>query len=116
MPESFPKALTRVHEWTKLTEEEFAGNARMSVKTLYRLENGLTEKPTPQVMLKICMGNKIPMEISYNLFRKSGNELKSTRQDIAFMQLLIFSGYYTLEDCNSHLHRLGLKELNLIES
>ncbi len=116
LPESFPKALTRVHEWTKLTEEEFAGNARMSVKTLYRLENGLTEKPTPQVMLKICMGNKIPMEISYNLFRKSGNELKSTRQDIAFMQLLIFSGYYTLEDCNSHLHRLGLKELNLIES
>lgn len=115
LPEGFPKALRRVIEWTDMTQEEFAYHAGMSVKTLSRLISGETQNPTPQMIMRICIGLSLPVELSIRLMKRSGNELRTSRQDLAYMQLLFFSGYYDIEQCNEILSCQGLKTLGCME-
>ena len=108
MPESFRKALRNVIAWTEKTEEEFALEAEITPKTLSRLLSGETQRPTAQLIMRICMGNKLPFEISMRLMKKSGNELGTSKQDLAYIKLLVFSGAYTIEESNILMRSQGV--------
>ncbi len=112
LPGGFTKALRFVIEWTGQTEEGFAAEAHMNPRTLGRLLSGETSRPTPQLMMRICMGNSIPMEISVKLMEKSGNPLGTSKQDIAYLKLLFFSGYYTIEQSDALLRSQNITELS----
>ncbi|MBR1592145.1 MAG: hypothetical protein IJ666_03955 [Ruminococcus sp.] len=112
MPESFPKALRNVIAWTEKTEKEFALESEITPKTLSRLLSGETQKPTPQLIMRICMGVKLPFEISMRLMKKSGNELRISKQDLAYTKLLVLSGAYTIEESNVLMRNQGVKELS----
>ena len=111
LPESFPKALKNVIEWTDLSYEKFAFQAGMPKRTLGRLLSGDIEHPSAQIVMRICIGLSLPVELSLRLMERSGNELRSTRQDMAYMKLLFFSGYYTISQCNTFLEYQGFKTL-----
>jgi Zn-dependent peptidase ImmA (M78 family) len=112
LPGGFIKALRFVIVWMGVTEEEFAAEAHMNTRTLGRLLSGETTRPTPQLMMRICMGNKIPTEISIKLMEKSGNPLGTSKQDLAYLKLLFFSGYYTIEQSDIILRSQGVTELS----
>ena len=61
--------------------------------------------------MRICIGLRLPVELSLRLMERSGNELRSSRQDMAYLKLLFFSGYYTIAQCNTLLERQGIKTL-----
>ena len=111
LPESFPRALKVVIEWTALSYEKFAAQAGMQKRTLGRLLSGDIEHPSAQIVMRICIGLSLPVELSLRLMERSGNELRSTRQDMAYMKLLFFSGYYTITQCNTLLEYQGFKTL-----
>ena len=114
LPESFPKALKVVIEWTDLSYEKFAIQAGMPKRTLGRLLSGDIAHPSAQIVMRICIGLRLPVELSLRLMERSGNELRSTRQDMAYMKLLFFSGYYTITQCNTILEYQGFKTLGEI--
>lgn len=111
LPESFPKALRSVIKWTGLTQESVAEQAAMTHRTLARLLSGETEKPSPQIVMKICIGLKLPVELSIKLMERSGNSFHSSQQDVAYLQLLFFSGYYSIAQCNRILEFQQIKPL-----
>ncbi len=111
LPESFPLALKVVIEWTDLSYEKFALQAGMQKRTLGRLLSGDIEHPSAQIVMRICIGLSLPVELSLRLMERSGNELRSTRQDMAYLKLLFFAGYYTISQCNTLLEYQGFKTL-----
>lgn len=116
LPEAFPLALRSVVAWTELTHEEFAFQAGITPKTLGRLLSGETKRPTPQVVMRICIGLCLPVELSLRLMNRSGNELRTSGEDLAYMKLLFFSGYYTIEQCNVILKHQGFTQLGVREA
>jgi hypothetical protein len=86
----------------------------MPKRTLGRLLSGDIAHPSAQIVMRICIGLRLPVELSLRLMERSGNELRSTRQDMAYMKLLFFSGYYTITQCNTILEYQGFKTLGEI--
>ena len=113
LPESFPKALKKIIAWTELNQDTIAEKTKMDRRTLQRLMSGDIQSPSTIIVMRICIGLAIPIEISLKLLERSGNVLRSTQQDMAYMQLLFFSGYYTIEQCNRLLMLQGVKPLSL---
>ncbi len=113
LPESFPKALKKIIAWTELNQDTIAEKTKMDRRTLQRLMSGDIQSPSTIIVMRICIGLAIPIEISLKLLERSGNVLRSTQQDMAYMQLLFFSGYYTIEQCNRLLLLQGVKPLSL---
>lgn len=72
LPESFPKALQTVIDWTELTQDKFAVKAGMGDRTLRKLLSGDMEHPSAQIVMRICIGLSLPVELSLRLMERSG--------------------------------------------
>lgn len=108
LPESFPKALKMVIDWTELSQAKFAEKADIQKRTVERILAGAIERPSAQIVMRICIGLSLPVELSLRLMERSGNSLRSSQQDMAYMKLLFFAGYYSIEQCNRLLEYQGI--------
>lgn len=111
LPESFPKALKTVIEWTELSQAKFAEKADIQKRTVERMLAGTIERPSAQIVMRICIGLSLPVELSLRLMERSGNSLRSSPQDMAYMKLLFFAGYYSIEQCNRLLEYQGINTI-----
>ena len=108
LPESFPKALKMIIDWTELSQAKFAEKADIQKRTVERILAGAIERPSAQIVMRICIGLSLPVELSLRLMERSGNSLRSSQQDMAYMKLLFFAGYYSIEQCNRLLEYQGI--------
>ena len=111
LPESFPKALKLVIDWTELSHNKVAELTKMDDAFLRRILSGKNASPSAQIVMRICIGLSLPVEISLRLLERSGNNLRGTPQDMAYLKLLFFSGYYSIEQCNKLLEYQGIRSL-----
>ena len=63
LPESFPKALKKIIAWTELNQDTIAEKTKMDRRTLQRLMSGDIQSPSTIIVMRICIGLAIPIEI-----------------------------------------------------
>lgn len=111
MPEDFGESLTQVVEWTEMTREQIAVSCWVNEKTIYRLCNNITENPSINMVVQLCIGMSLPFEVSMKLMERAGYRPRNNLRDMTIMHLLILSYKYNIEDCNKLLIAQGLAPL-----
>ena len=81
------------------------------VCTIRALLNNNEITPTLKVVMRLCIGMRLPFEVSLKLLNRAGYHLRSTLQDFAYTQLLMFPYQFDIEGSDRFLAAQGLETL-----
>lgn len=107
LPNNFPEALDTLIKWSELTEEQIAERSDLSTRTIQRLRNDDTQNVKLETVLQLCIGMKLPFQLSKALIERSGNAFKTNEQDFSYEFLITAYSGRTLYECNEFLRGIG---------
>ena len=111
LPGNFSGALSALMKWSEVTEEELSESSLLSVMTIRRMRNDTNYRTSMDSIFQLCIGMKLPPDLSDLLLERSSHRLGMTELDRTYYTLL--HGCYTrgMIECNDLLEQLGFKRL-----
>ena len=105
LPGSTGEAIKYLMQWRKKKVEELAEDIRCSPKTIQRLRNGETTRPGLQLMIAICIGLWLPIDISILLLSITRNDYLREKEFLVYKKLIeiAYEKHLTFDHCNEML-------------
>ena len=113
MPAKFGDALKYAMKWADITGEGLAENALVDPKMIQRMRNDAGYPKNIDSVVAVCLGMKLPPEISAALILRSGFSLRLAQNESHLLYNFFLNHYYThsLQECNEMLTAKGLAEI-----
>lgn len=108
LPNSFSDALDAIIRWSNMTEEQIAEAADLSTRHIQRLRNNEDQNVSMETVVQLCIGMKLPTQLSMCLIQKSGNSFRSNNKDFTYQFLLMGYNQSSLYECNEFLKQFNL--------
>lgn len=103
LPMSFSGSLDALIKWAGMKEEDLAEASALSEKTIQRLRNDEPNAVTLETVIQLCIGLKLPPQLSGRLVTASGNAFLPTEKHLLYQFLLNACYTYSIDACNDIL-------------
>ena len=110
-PRTLSGALDTVMREYSIKNKDLAIDSDIDEKTIARIRSIIEYKPKLQTIIQLCIGLRVPAEISLTLIDVSGYKLRFYGIELAYFHIITQKIGCTLEDCNGYLKALGYPQL-----
>lgn len=111
LPNNFAGAMNAIIDWSDMTTEKIAEASDVNPRTIQRYRHDDNQSPSLETIIQLCIGMRLPPEVSTALIEKSGCRLTTSERDLAYKFILQICGSNNLTDCNRYLEALNLAPL-----
>jgi DNA-binding Xre family transcriptional regulator len=111
LPGSFCHSLKKLMEWRKITVEKLAEHALLSPRTIQRMRNEAEREWKLDHIAAVCIGLRIPSNISIPLIEKAGHKLKGEK-GFVLSHLLATRCGCPIHEYNEYLEAAGHSPLS----
>lgn len=111
LPMSFSGSLDALIKWVGMKEEELAEASALSEKTIQRLRHDEPNNVSLETVIQLCIGMKLPPQLSSRLITASGNSFMPTERHLMYQFLLNACYTHSILQCNDILIGQGFPPL-----
>ena len=115
-PRDFYDTLRELRKYYNISQEKMAERMLISCTSYRNIENRKTKHITPEIVIAVCIALKLDLELSMDLFEKSGQSgifyMKDTKS-VAYRKILCKNGQYDLREVNDALIEIGIEPLRI---
>lgn len=113
LPRDFKRCLETLMKWSGVTLEELSERTGIAVRTLSNIKNDPSHNIKIESIVAICLGLRLPPELSFDLIEASGLSFRIINQNEAMYKHILYApDDWDVRKWNERLLKMNLKPLN----
>jgi len=113
LPRDFKRCLETLMKWSSVTLEELSERSGIGVRALSNIKNDTNHNMKIESIVAICLGLRLPPELSFDLIEASGLSFRLINQNEAMYKCILYApDDWDVGKWNEKLLEMNLKPLN----